>query len=289
MQVLLNGVISGLGIALLAVGFQLAYLPTRVFFIAIAGLYALCPYLYLSIAVYLGSMTAIVASLALIAGGSVLLERLNHAPLSHRGASTGVHLVASLGSYIVLAQAAAIIWGNGTRTLQTGVDPLVRFLNLTLTGSQLLTLCVSLWALLVLMGVLRRTDLGLRLRALADNPDQFALLGYDIDRYRAYSFGLAGLFAASAALLAARAGAFDPNVGLPSTLLAIVAVIVGGRTSFAGPVFGAILLGLIRAQVAWHFSARWEECATFGVLGLCLLLRPYGIFGSRGRTEVLAS
>ena len=289
MQILLNGIISGLGIALLAVGFQLAYLPTHVFFIAIAGLYTLCPYLYLSIATYLGSTAAIVASLALIAAVSVLLQRFNHAPLSHRKASAGVHLVASLGSYIVLSQTAAIIWGNGTRTLQTGVDPVMRSVNLTLTGSQLLTLCVSVGALLVLMLVMQRTNLGLRLRALADNPDQLALLGYDIDRYRSYSFGLAGLFAAVAALLAARSGSFDPHVGLPSTLLAIVAVIAGGRTSFAGPIFGAILLGLIRAKVAWYFSARWEECATFGVLGLFLLMRPYGLIESRGRIEVAAS
>lgn len=46
MQILLNGLISGLSIALLSVAFQVVYLPTRVFFAGLAGVYALVPYIY---------------------------------------------------------------------------------------------------------------------------------------------------------------------------------------------------------------------------------------------------
>ena len=87
---------------------------------------------------------------------------------------------------------------------------------------------------------------------------------------------------------------FGPHTGLHATLLAVVAVIIGGRSSFVGPIVGGLLLGLIcaldliHAQVVWHFSARWQDAATFAALALFLLLRPQGLFGQKTRIEATA-
>jgi len=55
-------------------------------------------------------------------GLSLLCELINHNPLERKRASSGTHLVSSLGIYIIIIQAVVLIWGNETRVLRTGLD-----------------------------------------------------------------------------------------------------------------------------------------------------------------------
>jgi branched-chain amino acid transport system permease protein len=286
LQILLNGLISGLAIALLAVAFQMVYLPTRVFFVGLAGLYSFAPYVATASQRTLGLWpVSIVVSVVVVVCLAVLFEWANHARLTRKGASDGAHLISSLGLYILLTQLVAMIWGSEIKTVRTGVDATFRLGDSVLTQSQLLILGVSAVLLVGFLVMLRAANFGLRLRALADNPIQFALYGYNVDAHRLLAFAMAGVFAAAAALVTANDIGFDPHMGLHATLLAVVPVIIGGRSSFVGPIVGGLLLGLVRAQVVWHFSARWQEAVTFAVLALCLLLRPQGLFGSKTRIE----
>jgi branched-chain amino acid transport system permease protein len=216
---------------------------------------------------------------------SCLCEWANHARLARRHASSGAHLIASLGIYIILVQVIAMIWGNDTKTLRTGLDSTTRLGGVIVVGAQWITLWTATGLLGAFALFLARSNLGLRLRALADNPTMFALFGYNVDRHRLLAFALSGFFAAGASLATAYDLGFDPHTGLHAVLLAIVAVIIGGQGSFFGPVLGALLLGLLRAQVVWHWSARWQEAATFGALAIFLLLRPQGLLGRQSRIE----
>lgn len=286
MQILINGLVSGTAIALLAAAFQAVYLPTRVFFIGLAGIYSFCPYVARAVLEAGGGWgLALPAALATGVLLCLLCEWANHAPLARRRASEGAQLIASLGIYIVLVQIVAMIWGNDTKTLRTGLDSVSRLGETIVTGAQWITLGVGVLVLGGFAVFLMRSNLGLRLRALADNPTMFALFGYNVDRHRLLAFGVSGVFCAAASLTTAYDIGFDPHGGLHAVLLAIVAVIVGGQGSFLGPVIGALLLGILRAQVVWHLSARWQEAATFALLALFLILRPQGLLGRQSRLE----
>jgi branched-chain amino acid transport system permease protein len=286
MQILINGLVSGSSIALLALAFQAVYLPTRVFFIGLAGVYSATPFIaYAFQKAGAPGWLAMLAALGAAVLLSLLCEWANHAPLARRRASEGAHLIASLGVYIVIVQIIAMIWGNDTKTLRTGLDAVSRFNGLVVTGAQWITLGGAVLLIGGFAVFLMRSNIGLRLRALADNPTMFALYGYNIDRHRLLAFALCGFFAGASSLVTAYDIGFDPHTGLHTVLLAVVAVIIGGQGSFAGPVIGALLLGLLRAQVVWHFSARWQEAATFAVLALFLLLRPQGLLGQKTRLE----
>lgn len=285
-QVLINGLVSGAGIALLAVAFQVIYLPTRVLFIALAGTFVLAPYITLTIMSMTGSLgIGIAIALAASILITVLSEWANHGPLSRKNASAGVQLIASLGVYIVIVQTIAMIWGNGPQTLRQGLDFVSRWGDIVITGGQWFMFIIALVLLGAFATLLYSSDLGLRLRALADNPRMFAIFGYNIDRYRILAFSLGGLFAGAAGISMAYDIGFYPHAGLHAVLLAIVAVIIGGRTSFIGPIIGGLLLGIIRAQFVWHFSARWQEAVTFGLLALFLIFRPQGIISRKQRVE----
>lgn len=286
MQILVNGIISGSVIALLALAFQVVYLPTRVLFIGLAGIYALTPYLsHAVLSLGGGWPMAVFVAVLLSVGVSILCEWASHGRLARTRASEAAQLIASLGMYIMLVQVVAMIWGNDTRTLRTGLDAVTRFGGVVVTGAQWISLGTAAVLIGASMLFLARSELGLRLRAMADNPVQFALFGYNVNHHRLLAFAIAGLLAAAASLVTAYDIGFDPHGGLYAVLLAVVAVMVGGRGSFIGPVLGGLLLGLLRAQVVWHWSARWQEAVTFGLLVLILLLRPQGLVGSKTRLE----
>ena len=247
MQVLLNGLISGFGIALLAVAFQAVYLPTRVFFVALAGVYTAAPFVCLFIMEQTGSWwvavpVSIVVSIALC----LLAELAVHAGLEKRNALSGNHLIASLGAYIVIIQTIAMIWGNNPKSLRRGLDSVTNLSGIVITGAQWVMLFGASITITLFLAFLGQTNLGLRMRALADNPRQFALYGYKVSSYRFVAFGLSGAIAAAAAIITTYDVGFDAHSGLHALLLAVVAVIIGGRSTFAGPLLGGLLLGIIR-------------------------------------------
>lgn len=286
MQIIVNGFISGAAIALLAIAFQIVYLPTRVFFLGLAGVYALAP--FLAMALFSLHHNWAFASAGAVVGCtflSLLLEWGNHARLSQRRASDGVQLVASLGIYIVLVQSIVMIWGNDVKTLRTGMEEVSQLGGFLITKAQWITIVAATALLGTFSAFLMRSNLGLRLRALADNPVQFALFGFNVTSHRLLAFALSGFFAAASSLVTANDIGFDPYTGLHAVLLAVVAVMIGGQGSFLGPVLGALLLGVIRAQVVWFSSARWQEAATFLLLAIFLLFRPQGLLGSKTRLE----
>jgi branched-chain amino acid transport system permease protein len=287
MQVIANGLISGMAIALMATAFQVVYLPTRVFFVGLAGIYSATPYIAYAVLLHGGGwMPAVAAAVTFSIVVAFFCEWANHARLVRHQASSAAHLVTSLGIYIVIIQVIGLIWGNDAKALRTGMSAVTHWGGIIVTGPQWITLGVSALLVFVFSLFLKRSGLGLRLRAMADNPTEFALRGYNVDLYRLLAFAIAGFLAAGSSLVVSYDVGFDPHVGLDALLLAIVAVIMGGRDSFYGSGLAGLLLGIIRAEVIWFLGSRWQDPITFGLLLLFLFLRPQGLLGQKRRLEV---
>jgi branched-chain amino acid transport system permease protein len=289
MQILANGLVSGLTIAVLAVAFSVVYLPTRVFHIALGGIYAAAPFVAWALVQAgwpwpIATLVAVVVAVVL----SLACEQFNHALLEKKNAPLAAHLIASLGLYIIFVQTIALIWGNQKKNLSVGIADGTTFGSVTLTHPQILAAVVSTIALLGFYAWLHFSNLGVQFRALADNTEELALRGYNIRRLRLLAFGVSGLLGAVSALLTAYDTGFDPHAGLSALLVAIVAVIIGGRHSFVGPIVGGILIGIVRSEVVWFLSAQWQEAITFGLLALFLYVRPNGLVGRETRLEAEA-
>lgn len=288
MQILLNGTIQGLLISLLTIGFSIVYNSTGIIYVAQGAVYAISPFLLLSFLKFgLGIPFAVFFTFVITIFLSMSFEKMNHWPLYKKEASPLIQLISSLGIYIIIVQMIAILWGNETKVLRTGVDTVVHFWGVLLTKSQIIGGATGLLFILLFLLLLKTSDTGLMLIALSDNPIQLSLLGHDIAKLRLLAFGLSGLFTTTAATLTALDVGFDPQGGLSAVLIAIVATIIGGKGSFTGPVICGVLLGIARSQVVWHTSARWEDALTFLLLVLFLLFRPQGILGSKARVEAL--
>jgi len=286
MQILVNGIIDGLALSMFALAFTAVYLPTRVFFIALAGVYSLVPYVAWQLRI-LGFPWMFAAGTAVATGVLICIacELANHKMLERKRASPGAHLISSLGIFIILVQLVVIIWGNESKTLRTVIQPPLKFGAFNLTQPQLLAAGLSVVVLSTFYLWLRRSNIGLRFYALADNPTQLALYGYNTSHLRVLGFALSGLLSSFSSLVVAYDLGFDPHRGLHALLLALVAMIIGGSHSFWAPLIGGILLGVVRVEAAWYLSARWQDMVTFLLLVVVMLFRPTGLLRKRTTLE----
>jgi branched-chain amino acid transport system permease protein len=186
-------------------------------------------------------------------------------------------LISSLGLYLIISQFISITWGDQARYLRHSIYGLIAFGPVSISRSQLAetVTCISLLA--GVGALLSSSGTGLKLRALAANENQFAIEGNDVRRLRLIAFALSGLVATVVSLVTAYDVGFDPSVGLGVILLAVVATVIGGRGSFAGPVVAGMALGILRAAVTWTLSAQWQDAVTFVIFTTLLLLAPDGL------------
>ena len=286
MQILVNGLLQGVLFGTLGVAFALVYRTTQVFHIALGGIYALAPYLLMS-AITAGlpiwGATALAVFGSAIMG--LLIEESVHWPLTCKRAPGEVHLIGSLGAYLVIVQIIALVWGNETQVLRVDMDKTWIIGEIYLAQAQLMGPLATFAASGALFFWLRSANRGLELRALADNPVLVSLLGRNVRALRRWIFGLSGALAATSAVALAWDVGFDPHGGLKIVLLGMVAMIIGGTGSFVAPLIGGLLLGILRAEVVWLISSQWEEAITFLLLGLFLFFRPQGIFARKIRLE----
>lgn len=289
MQIFVNGLLQGVLIGAVGVAFALVYRTTKVFYVALGGSVASAPYLAsAALGTGLHGWLSAMVAVVLVAAIGILVEEAIHWPLARKRAPPEVHLIASLGAYLVLVQCIAIVWGNETRVFKSGADATLSFGGITLAQAQLVGPTLALVATVGLFGWLNGANRGTELRALADNPVLVALLGRNVRVLRRWAFGLSGALAATVALAQAWDVGYDPHTGLNVVLLGMAAMIIGGTGSTVGPLIGGILLGVLRAEVVWLGSARWQEAATFAVLALFLFFRPQGLFARPTRIEDVA-
>lgn len=291
MQILFNGLCNGAIIALMAMAFSIVYLPTGTFYIALAGIYVISAYITLQFLNWGFSWFPAVA-IAIFAGIliSVLCDLLIHRPLEKKGSSSSAHMISSLGIFMILIQFTALVWGSDPQVLSVNATPPIHWKGLVIAQSQLAALGCSFFIIVIYFLWLKFGKIGLQFRGLADNPVQMALTGYNIDNLHLIAFGISGGIGAFAGVLNGYDLGFDPHIGMPAILLAIVATIIGGRNHFTGPIVGGLILGIIRSQVVWYASARWQDAITFLLLAGFLFLCPNGILGigHKERVEVQA-
>jgi branched-chain amino acid transport system permease protein len=145
---------------------------------------------------------------------------------------------------------------------------------------------ISIVAVVVLIGLnifLKRSRMGLAMRAAAEDFDVTRLMGIRADRVIATAFALSGLLAAIAAILwIAQRSSVDPMMGLIPVLKAFIATTMGGLGSLSGAVLGGMLLGAIEIYLAAYLPDAvmpFHGAITLGIVILVLVLRPQGLIG----------
>jgi branched-chain amino acid transport system permease protein len=127
----------------------------------------------------------------------------------------------------------------------------------------------------------RRTRTGAAIRACADNLTGAAVVGLDIRRLYALTFGLGLACVGAAGALMVTIADPAPSLGPAYTLLAFVIVIIGGLGSMAGALVGGVLIGVSEALAGFLFEPSMKSMFSFALLIVVLVVRPQGLMGQR--------
>ena len=147
---------------------------------------------------------------------------------------------------------------------------------------------ISIALMLVLGYVMRYTQVGRGLRAVAENPRAARLMGVDVDRMISLTLVISSALGGLAGILfGAALGDISPYIGRDNVEVRGLAVIVlGGMGSIPGAVIGGYLLGLVEILAVVTFGSSVRGGVAFAALFLLLILRPQGLFGTRLRERI---
>ena len=187
-----------------------------------------------------------------------------------------------LGVALVLVNACLAIVGPDSRGIQLEAQfdsyelgPLVFDAVRLHAAVAAVVIAVLLWLFFT------RTRTGKAIRAAADNHMGALVVGLDVRRLYAVTFGVGAACVGAAGALMITIIPVTPFLAAEYTLLAFVIVIVGGLGSMTGALMGGLLIGVSEAVAGLLVDPSLKSMFSFGLLIAVLLLRPQGLFGPR--------
>ena len=183
---------------------------------------------------------------------------------------------------IILVNALLMIFGPDARNVQVDYQlESFEIGNILLDKARLYAALLAVLAAAALFAFFKFTLAGKAIRACADNYLGAKVVGLNVKKYYALTFGLGAACVAVAGCAMVLLVDVTPPLGPYYTLLAFVIVIVGGLGSMTGALLGGVLIGLSEALAGLFVAPSAKSMFSFGLLILVLLLRPQGLLGKR--------
>lgn len=283
-QILLNSLVLGTQVLMVAVPLYLVYSVSRIFHLGLGAIAAGTAYsFYWLISLKAGVLPAVLFSLLAIvfftAASYWLLSRYieRKQPL--------FALLVSFSAGVALESLLAIIFGSDGKSIMQGVLPTLHVVGLNLTIPGLITILVGIFGLMGMALILHKTPFGRALRSLAEDPSGARSLGLDAGKIRWITLFVAVLMAGFVGIMAGLNTALTPGMGFNFIILAFVAFLIGGTTHIAGTFIASYLVAFVPQLIISYstFSASWQLFFVFILAACMLLVWPKGLFYSSAR------
>ncbi|WP_296431975.1 urea ABC transporter permease subunit UrtB [Yoonia sp.] len=218
-------------------------------------------------------------------GAGVAMERLVIRHLYHRPLET---LLATFGISIALQQLAKNIFGTQARPLTSPewLDGALVFNDVVaISYIRIAIFVLALLFLCLILFVLKRTRLGLEVRAVTQNPGMAASMGINPDRINMLTFGLGSGIAGIAGVAIGLYAKVTSEMGADYIVQSFMTVVVGGVGNVWGTLAGASLIGFLQKGIEWLNPSNTLAAQTYMILFIILFIqfRPKGIVALKGR------
>jgi len=281
-EAITDGILGGGVYALMAVGLTLIFGVLDIINIAQGILVILAAYLsyvlsvHLHIDLFVGLLVTVPAMFVVGVGIHWAFIR----PLRGRE-RTSMSLLASYAVAIIIEGLLYLFFGSNYENLRAWyVTSSVKVLGFYLNYIYIFGFALAIVLVVALYVTLYRTQFGRSIRATMQDRTAARLVGIDVNRVAALTFGIGvAVTAAGGMVFGATGGGFNPNTGydLISRLLAII--ILGGLGSIAGAMVAAIFMITLEGVVDVLWSPSWSVVVFYAALVLVLAFRPRGLFG----------
>ncbi len=216
---------------------------------------------------------------------ALLMERVAFRPV--RQASPTTLMVTSFAVSYMVQNIALLAFGARPKGVPVGaslIEP-VTVMNLRIVRLNLVIIVLTVVLLVVLILFLKRTSLGIQMRAAAEDFTMARVLGVRANTVIASAFAISGFLAAVVAFfLIIQVGLVRPNIGLEPLVIAMVATVIGGLGRLEGAALGGFIVGflsiLMQAFLPTEFIGYRQAFLYIIVIGF-ILLKPQGLLPSR--------
>ncbi len=290
-QQLFNALSLGSVYALFALGFTLVFGVLGVINLSHGAIFMVGAYAALEAVevLPLPLWAALPAAFLFAALMGLLIDVAVLRPLRRRNAPHLIPMIATIGLAIALNNLAQGLFGAANLRFPAELLPQdsFRLAGLDVTALELAIIVLSFGLMAVLLLVLRRTQVGRALRAIAESPRAAALVGVNVEGlFMATSFVAAGLGGMAGVLIGLYSNAIFPLMGQPMLHKGIAVIILGGMGDIRGAMLAGLFLGFAEVLSVAYVGSTVRDAVAFGLLFLVLLVRPKGLFGKVNERKV---
>lgn len=280
---LFNGLVLGALLALISSGLTIIYGTLGVLNLAHGAMFMLGGYAgYVAFQATGSFLLAVIAAMLFLMVVGVLMERIVIRHFYSRPLED--QLLVTFGLSIVFVETVRYFFSSLSKTvpapaLLQGITPIGIMFYPTY---RLALLSIVAAALIALYIVLYRTRLGMIVRAGIEDPVMVDSLGIDVYRVFMVVFGIGAMAAGFSGIVNAPVVSLTPDMGEAILVQTFVVVVIGGVGSFPGAVLGGLIAGEIISLTSM-INPGYAYVMLFAAMTLVLLVRPQGLFGTRGR------
>lgn len=281
-NLIINGLATGMLVFLLAAGLTLIFGLMSVLNFSHGGFFAWGAYMGIWLFTTTGNyLLAIVGAMVVGLLLGAFTERVIIKPVY------GNHIrqiLITLGLMLVLQEMLKVVWGPNQLPARAP-----EFLSgswvigdIVIIKYRAFIILVGLLVFFLVHYMLKKTKIGLVVRAGVMNKEMVQALGININRVFMFVFMLGSAMAAlSGVLLAPYSGVIYAEMGLEFAILAFIVVVIGGMGSFPGSLFAAILVGLSGAFMTYYVPDL-SLAVNMLLMVIVLSIRPEGLFKVKG-------
>jgi branched-chain amino acid transport system permease protein len=285
------GLSIGMVYALVAIGISLIYSGLDVVHFAHGEIYMLGAFIGLVIYEKLKLPFPVVLVGSMIVTGlvGVFIERVFYRRILRGGGGYTVAgmamVICGFGMSIVLQNVAFLIWGARALPFPVSYGMPIEVGNVTLPAAYVWIVVAALVLMTGLHLFLKKTRLGLAVRAVAGNKEIAALMGIDVGLTISVIFGVACALGAAAGVLVGPINYVQVQMGIGVLIKAFAAAVIGGFGNLPGAVLGGLLVGVTESLGAGYLSGNYKDIYAFILLIIVLMIRPAGMFGVIGKVK----
>jgi branched-chain amino acid transport system permease protein len=281
-NVAIGGILTGLVYGLMALGLSVIFGVVRVVNFAHGEMMTIAMYMAITLfsAFRLDPLVMLVPiAIVMFACGYLLQAGLINAFITRPEHSQFLLLVAIA---IIIVNVLLILYGPDAQNVQVAYAfDSYQIGKIIIDATKLYAGIAAIVVAALLFSFFRYTRIGTAIRACADNYTGALVVGLDVKRLYALTFGLGAACVGAAGTILLLIFDVTPSAGPAYTLLAFVIVITGGLGSMPGALIGGVLIGLTEAMAGLLFTPSAKSMFAFAILVLVLLFRPQGIMGKR--------
>lgn len=281
LAVVLDGIVGGLQLGLLAVGLTLLYGLGGVLNLA-HGATAVAAAMVVSLGMGAGWPAGLAVAVGILAATAIglTMDQTIMRPV-YRMEGEGrvlLSLLLTLGAAFVIDGVLGYRYPNDALSLRIGGGA-VPVLGVNMRMGSLYASAISVVAVGAVIAFLRGSRLGRAVRSVIQDEDGARLVGVNPRSVRTLIFGLSSALAGLVAVTQSMTSPVTVNSGLNFTILALIVTVVGGLGSATGALLAGVLLGIVNTLSAYYIGAYITSIILLAAAAVTILVRPAGLLG----------